>query len=380
MNLELDLGGIFLHNHTFDYDTDYMSDDECKSERREAILIPVLYSLAVVVGLLGNGLVLGILALKRRSWSVTDIFIVHLGVADILLLLTLPLWAAQAAQDRWNFGTAFCKLSGALFNINFYCGIFLLVSISLDCYLAIVHTVQMYSRTNPRLAHISCVFVWLVSLLLTIPDWIFLSARQDNAQGKTVCDHNNYRFDTQSVSDWQLASRLPYHIVGFLLPLVALIFCYSCILLRLQRTSQSLHKQRAVKVILALVMAFFLCWMPYNITLMVDTFQSSSKAPRDPHDDFCGSHKESLKMALMATSALGCFHACLRPLLYLGLCRNFRNRTLEVLRNLRGVPAESRSSLWELGVGEEVLPAQAHEKVVLKQMNIVEHQVQSNQS
>ncbi|KAF7659230.1 hypothetical protein LDENG_00000740 [Lucifuga dentata] len=379
MKMEPELGGIFLENSTYNYDN-YEYEDECKSERSEVLLIPVLYSVAVVVGVLGNGLLLGILALKRRSWSVTDTFILHMGVADNLLLVTLPFWAAYVAQDTWSFGTVFCKLSGALFNISFYSGIFLLVSISLDYYLSIVHTFQMYSRGNPRLAHISCLFVWLASLLLTIPDWIFLRARQDKAQEKMVCDHDSYRPDSQSVFDWQLASRLLYHTVGFLLPLAVLIFCYSCILLRQQRTSLSLHKQRSVRVILVLVMAFFLCWMPYNISLMVDTFQSSSKAPHEPHDDFCGNHRESLKMALRVTSALGCFHACLRPLLYLGLCRNFRKYTLEVLRSLKGAPPESRSSLWELGVGEDVLPAQAHEKLMLNQINTVEHQVQSSQS
>lgn len=241
--------------------------------------------------------------------------------------------------------------------------------------MSIVHTAQIYSRRNPRLAHISCLFVWLLSLLLTIPDWIFLKARKDTAREKLVCDHNNYVLGAQSESDWLLASRLVYHILGFLLPLIILIFCYSCILIRRHSSSQDLRRQRAVRVLLAMVMVFFLCWAPYNITLMVDTVQSSSKASHDPYDESCDT-----KLALIVTHALGCFHACLRPLLYLGLCTNFKKRTLEVLRCFRGAPAESSSSLWELGVREEALPAQAHEKVMLNQTNAVEHQVQSSQS
>ncbi|XP_076008826.1 C-X-C chemokine receptor type 3-like [Genypterus blacodes] len=363
-DLQVDHGGIFLHNHSYDYD-DYVPEDECGSGSSGAVV--ALYSLAIIIGILGNALLLGILALKRRSWSLTDTFILHLGIADGLLLGTLPFWAAQATPGGWTFETPFCKLCGALFNVNFYCGVFVLLSISLDRYMSIVHTAQIYSRRNPRLAHISCLLIWLLSLLLTIPDWIFLKARRDPPQDKTVCNHNNYMLGAHSKYDWQLASRLPYHVVGFLLPLGIFIFCYSRILLRLHSSAQDLRRQRAVKVLLAMVVVFFLCWTPYNITLMVDTFQSIYKTSRDPYDEPCGT-----KMALIVMPALGCLHVCLRPLLYLGLCANFRNQTLEVIRRLRGVPAESSSSLWELGVGEEVLPAQAHEKVVLNQTNTVE--------
>lgn len=121
MNLHLD--GIFIDNTTFSYD-DYEFVDQTKSEcsaHLEAVFLPLLYSVALVVGLLGNGLLLVVLALSRRrqSWSVTDTLILHLAVADILLLFTLPFWAAQAAQGQgWSFGIPFCKISGAIFNVG----------------------------------------------------------------------------------------------------------------------------------------------------------------------------------------------------------------------------------------------------------------------
>lgn len=85
----------------------------------EATFIPVLYSVAFVVGVVGNGVLLGVLAQSRRNWSVTDTFILHLCLADILLLLTLPLWAAQAAQARgWTFGTPLCMITGAVYTVR----------------------------------------------------------------------------------------------------------------------------------------------------------------------------------------------------------------------------------------------------------------------
>lgn len=168
-------------------------------------------------------------------------------------------------------------------------------------------------------------------------------------------------------------SRLLHHTLGFLLPAAVLIICCSCILLRLQRSTESLKKQKAAMVILPLVVAFLLCWTPYNLTLIVDTFRSSSK---EPDDGLSGNPERSLRKALLVTSALGCVHACLRPLLYFGLCGNFRNRTLAIFRR---ATAESEGSLWELGVGEEALPDQNHKGEELEQMTSVDHQVQSTQ-
>ena len=116
----VELDGLFLHNSTFDYgDYQYRGDDlsPCGHQRFQAVFIPVLHSLALVLGLLGNGLVLGVLFQLRRTWSVTDTFILHLAVADTLLLLTLPFWAMEASQG-WIFGTGLCKLMGAIFKVR----------------------------------------------------------------------------------------------------------------------------------------------------------------------------------------------------------------------------------------------------------------------
>ena len=237
--------------------------------------------------------------------------------------------------------------------INFYCGIFLLACISLDRYLSIVHATQMYSRRNPWVVHISCMVVWLFSLLLSIPDWIFLEALEDIRRDKTECVHNFLKFDnlsedalkvSRSVGDWRLASRLLYHIVGFLLPSAILIFCYSSILRRLRCGSQGLQKQKAFRVIVAVVAVFFLCWTPYNITLMVDTLNTGSS------NETCGV-RSSLEKARIITSSVGYLHCSLNPILYAFVGVKFRRQLLNILRSLgckmKTIHQSSRrSSIW----------------------------------
>nr|XP_046158894.1 C-X-C chemokine receptor type 3-like [Oncorhynchus gorbuscha] len=342
--MDLDLGGIFLENSTYSYDGDYVYKEECSPEdgvgvRFGTVFLPMLYSLTLVLGLVGNVLVLVVLVQRRRSWSVMDTFILHLGLADTLLLVTLPLWAVQATGE-WSFGTPLCKITGAMFTINFYCSIFLLACISLEA---------------------------LDGASLSVH---FLESVRDTSQDKQKCVHN-YPSLSQSGFDWRLASRLLYHTVGFLLPSAVLLFCYSCILL--QRGSQGLQKQRAGRVILALVLVFFLCWTPYNITLMVDTFQGR---PGEPVSGSCENGRTAVENSLVVTFALACLHACLNPVLHLRLCRNFRR--LDMVKCVEGVQNDPKLSLWDSGVFEDS-PDQAEEKGTLNPMTTM-GQVQSTQS
>ncbi|RXN28136.1 C-X-C chemokine receptor type 3-like protein [Labeo rohita] len=319
----------------------------CDSESSmdfDAIFIPVLYSLALAVGLVGNGLVLVVLWKKRIGLNVTDIFILHLSLADILLLLTLPFWAVEAVKG-WIFGTPLCKLTGALFKINFYCGIFMLSCISLDRYLSIVHAVQMYSRKKPMVIHCCCMIVWFFCLLLSIPEWISLVATEDSRRrDRTECVPGR-QLDPQRI----LVSRWLYHILGFIFPALIMVFCYSCILLRLQRGSQYKQKKRAIRVIVALVVAFFIHWTPYNITLIADTMRTNGTLI------FSNTSCESttaLDLALTATSTLAYLHCCVNPVLYAFVGVKFRQHLLDMLRplgfTLKG-PAglmSRRSSAW----------------------------------
>ncbi|KAJ3598147.1 hypothetical protein NHX12_001661 [Muraenolepis orangiensis] len=377
--MELDLGGIFVQNATSDYG-DYVYEEDCAPDA-PAVFLPFLCSLSLILGLPGLGLLLTLLVRKRRRWSVMDILALHLAVADGLMLITLPFWSAQAGHPSgWIFGTPFCKISGAVFNINFYCGIFLLACVNLDRYLSIFHSAPFFSRRKPRLVQLSCLSVWLLSLLLSVPDWVFLKALDGDDRGsRAVCVHD-YPLASQSNVDWRLASRLLHHAVGFFLPSVISAFCCSRFLLRLWRGPPlDPQKQRALRIILTLAGVFFLCWTPYNLTLVAHTLRRDeprSEPAGGGGGGACGKPGSSLGKGLLFTFALGCFHACLRPLLYFGLCGNVRRAVLETLSC---VPkGEEGLSLWEFGMGEEAPPPQQdpEEKVALNQAPPTEQQAE----
>ena len=78
------------------------------------------YTVCVVVGLTGNILVVAVYAYHKRLKTMTDVFLTQLAVADLLLLFTLPFWAADAARG-WELGEVVCKIVSACYTVNFTC-------------------------------------------------------------------------------------------------------------------------------------------------------------------------------------------------------------------------------------------------------------------
>ncbi|TSR75254.1 C-X-C chemokine receptor type 3 [Bagarius yarrelli] len=316
---KLDLRGIFEHNGTFDY-SDYDYKEDCITGRSlVAVIVTVLYSAALVLGLLGNVLVLVVLWQKRCSWSVTDAFVLHLSIVDVSLLLTLPLWAVDAV-DGWSFGTGFCKLTGALFKINFYCSILLLVCISLDLYISVVCTGQTCSLTKPFLVQLICLAVWFFSVLLSIPDWIYLKAASDSSEQE---DNIECVYEYSS-KESRITSRLFHHVVGVLLPVTVLFYSVSHVLLQC-RSTKGVSKLRNMRAFLVLVLVFLISWTPYNIALLVDTVHFSSRKPTE----LCEPQRWT---AVKITAVLGLLHSCLNPLIYFGFSEKFKQWVLTIVK------------------------------------------------
>ncbi|KAJ8361834.1 hypothetical protein AAFF_G00418510 [Aldrovandia affinis] len=113
--------------------------------------------------------------------------------------------------------------------------------------------------------------------------------------------------------------------VGFFLPLLVMGFCYSSILVTLLR-ARNFQRHKTVHVVMAVVVVFVACHLPYNVTLlyhMANLFQT-----RECHEE------EELTMALTVTETMAYLHSCLNPVLYAFIGVKFRNHFCKILEDL----------------------------------------------
>uniref|UniRef100_A0A8C4RFD8 C-C motif chemokine receptor 6 n=1 Tax=Erpetoichthys calabaricus TaxID=27687 RepID=A0A8C4RFD8_ERPCA len=315
-----------LYNETegfFEYDINAYPCN--KSNIRDMInnIMIYVYSIIMVLGLIGNGLVITTYAFYKKPKSMTDVFLLNVAIADILFDLSLPLFTINQLNN-WIMGNFTCKLLKGIYSVNLYSGMLLLACIGSDRYIAIVQARRSFNLRSTALiySHVICFCVWLVGIAVSLPTFIFYETFEVN--NSTVCDH---RFqDNETAIILKTAMPAIQLSIGFFLPLVIIIFCYSSIIFTLLHT-RNFQRHKAVRVVVAVVIVFVFCHLPYNIVFLIDLMRKFRT------DRFCLDETNHSKMIIL-TETLAFFHSCLNPVLYAFIGVKFRNHFRKILQDL----------------------------------------------
>ncbi|KAM3857109.1 C-X-C chemokine receptor type 1-like [Diretmus argenteus] len=266
-----------------------------------------------ILAIPGNLLVGWVVITNHKALTPSDVYLFNLTVADGLLALTLPFWATSLTQG-WIFGDFLCKVVNLLTEANFYTSILFLVCISFDRYLVIMHAADTNTSRQRIGSWFVCVAVWVFGCALALPA-LFNDAFKSEALG-LVCAEC---YDLGSATSWKLATRALRHILGFLLPLVIMVTCYGIIIARLLHT-RGFQKYRAMRVILAVVIAFLLCWMPYHLTVIIDSLMRADLI------SFTCAMRNNVNFAQVITQCLALLHSGINPVLYAFIGAKFRSK------------------------------------------------------
>ncbi|XP_070708860.1 atypical chemokine receptor 4b [Pempheris klunzingeri] len=314
-------------NDSYDYNYEHSVCDKEAVRSFAGVFIPVIYALALVVGLAGNALVVVVYTSKLRLRTLTDVCILNLAISDLLLLFTLPFWAADAIHG-WRLGSAACKLTSFLYSTNFSCGMLLLACISVDRYRAVALNPTSRTGINPRVRGqwlLVCVVLWGVASFLGLPELIFSTVK--HSHHRTSC---TAIYPPSMARPAKAALELLEVILRFLLPFLVMTVCYCCVGRALNRAAgvQRDRKWRALRVLLAVVAVFLLTQLPYNVVKLCRAMDVIYILVTD-----CDASK-SLDHALQVTEALALTHACINPVLYAFIGSSFRGHVLKAVKHL----------------------------------------------
>lgn len=303
------------------------------------IVVSVFYVLIFLLAIPGNLVVGLVICCSKQALPPSDLYLLHLAVADLLLALTLPFLATSVTKG-WIFGDAMCKIVSILQELSFYSSILFLTCISMDRYMVIVRAMETRKANRRLVSWGVCAAVWTVGAFLSLPGLLNSSFVSQNTS-QIVCAEY---FDPGSADEWRLATRILRHTLGFILPLGIMLPCYGVTMQRLLRVRGGLQRQRAMKVIVFVVVAFLLCWTPYHIAVMVDTFFRTKVVPYK-----CPA-RTAVDKAMFAAQSLALLHSCVNPVLYAFVGEKFRSRLQQKMRRMgvlerTSVSRASRSSL-----------------------------------
>jgi len=133
----------------------------------------VLYFIICLVGLCGNSLVIYVVLRFSKMQTVTNMYIFNLALADDMFLIGLPFLIVTAIFKYWPFGNIMCKIYMTTTSVNQFTSSFLLTVMSADRYVAVCHPISSPRYRTPFIAKCTCLTVWLVSVLLMVPIFMF---------------------------------------------------------------------------------------------------------------------------------------------------------------------------------------------------------------
>nr|XP_055064245.1 leukotriene B4 receptor 1 [Misgurnus anguillicaudatus] len=283
---------------------DTMSDNRSTTGNTVAC---VILGLCFLVGTPGNLLVVWTILKYVKQHSHTVQLIIHLAVADLLVLITLPLWIYSLAHS-WVFGEAACKAMVYMINVCMYSSVFLITIMSVERFLAVRYPLKMlYWQKRTSLSKILAV-TWILSFVLGIPVILTQYVDEDDHGGK----HCLYR-DYSSVS-FEVFCMCLETVLGFIIPFIILAICYCQVATQLRKV-RFRNKRKSVFLIGGVVVAFILCWLPHHTLNISETVQILVGKSDEPSHIIDG--------AVFISGALAFISSSVNPVLYVFACKNF---------------------------------------------------------
>ncbi|XP_020374250.1 P2Y purinoceptor 3 [Rhincodon typus] len=237
-------------------------------EKFKNILLPVTYSVVLVLGLTLNLTVIVQIWLSQKPLTRNAIYMVNLATADILYVCSLPLLIYNYIHmDYWPFGETLCKATRFLFYANLHGSILFLTCISLQRYIGICHPLSTWhKKRGPGFAWAVCGLIWAFVVAVCAPTWKFASTGIQ--RNRTVC----YDLSSPEQSLYYFPYGITLTVVGFTIPFTGLLACYCAMAMELSKPDQALghairrKKSKALRMIVIVAVAFIISFLPFHLT------------------------------------------------------------------------------------------------------------------
>lgn len=271
---------------------------------RLCVSLLVVSVLIFLLGFFGNALVIWISGFKMKK-TVNTTWYLSLAVSDFVFCAFLPFSIVQMTMEEWVFGRFMCKFAPSLLFVNMFSSIFLLVVISVDRFVSVMFPVWAQNNRTIKMAYVIVLLAWILAIGMSIPSAIFRDV--GSHMGTTVC-YNNYTLHPNS-HKIVAVSRL---LAGFIVPFLIIIICYSIIILKL-RNNRMTKNTKPFKVMTALVAAFFICWLPYHVFILLELNSGE-------HDH------DLLAKGLKIGASMAAANSFLNPVLYVFMGNDFKRK------------------------------------------------------
>ncbi|XP_055975075.1 neuropeptide Y receptor type 2 [Sorex fumeus] len=244
--------------------------DSTKLTEVRVILI-LAYCTIILLGVIGNSLVIHVVIKFKSMRTVTNFFIANLAVADLLVnTLCLPFTLTYTLMGQWTMGLVLCHLVPYAQALAVQVSTITLTVIALDRHRCIVYHLE--SRISKRISFLIIGLAWAISALLASPLAIFreYSLIEIVTDFKIMACTEKWPGEEKGIygTIYSLSSLL----LLYVLPLVIISFSYTRIWSKLKNhispggAGDHYHqrRQKTTKMLVCVVVVFAVSWLPLH--------------------------------------------------------------------------------------------------------------------
>ncbi|KAM9359488.1 P2Y purinoceptor 13-like [Symphorus nematophorus] len=293
------------------------------------VAVAYLYFFLFPIALLLNGVAVWV-SLHLRSTSTFIVYLKNLVAADLLMTLTLPPVAASrlpgAAVGLRMFD---CRFSSVFFYSCLYTSIALMGLISLDRFFKIVRPCGKVLGQSVVFSFVTSTLVWVVLLGTTVIPTIILTDQDPDPTTVDFCMSMKGPAGVTLHKYVVLFMEILFWLVSILI-----VFCYICITLKVLQSfrnsgSNNSHGKKKTKLrVFLILLVFFMCFVPLHMMRIPFTLNEIWDTDSCTQTWVFIVHKFVLWLSATNT--------CLDPLLYICLCREYRDKLIDLMK-ARGI-------------------------------------------
>jgi allatostatin receptor len=291
----------------------------------------VMLSIIVVVGVIGNSMVIYVIAGHQRFRTVTNLLLLNLSLADLLFLLVCgTLGVLHRSLGEWLLGDGACRFMQYLLYVTVYVTIYTITAVAVVRYVIVTQETPSAPLVDKQ--GVACIIgaAWLLFALLNIPILLIHGLFREPTTDRYEC----------LVVSRQRARELyaTFFVFAYALPLTVIATLYiliirhirqreaaTCGLLNGKRPSMERRERHIVRAAMAVVAVFALCWLPLHVHLLIAYFGDSDVTGGD------GGTATS-RLLIVFWHVLAYSNSVFNPIIYNLFSHEFRLATLALFR------------------------------------------------
>ncbi|XP_053575207.1 vertebrate ancient opsin-like [Bombina bombina] len=283
-------------------------------------ILAFLMFLNAVFSIFNNLLVIIVTIKNPQLRNPINIFILNMSFSDLMMtLFGTTIVVSTNYYGYFYLGTTFCTFQG--FAVNYF-GIVSLWSLTIlayERYNVVCQPIGALKLSNKR-GYLGLAFIWIFCLFWAIaPLFGWSSYGPEGVQtscsiGWEVRSWNNYSY------------LIAYFLTCFIIPVGIIGFSYGSVLLSLHQLNQKIEQQggtknpeeevRVIIMVLLMVVAFLICWLPYTVFALIVVFDPEMYIP---------------PLAATLPTYLAKTSPVYNPIIYIFLNKQFRNGAVQFL-------------------------------------------------